>query len=288
MALSDDAFRRVLGQVTCPSDEIHERNARCNRMALVGRSWYTVFAPRTGACSPESTRCVVLQGALGLQVTQIAQPWWRWVNVASSRATNATPAALAASCPHLTDLDLSGCYDIGDEGLCSLAAGCPAITTLDLGDCDVGDEGLRSLAAGCPAIHTLILSNCFSFSGKLLGLLGALVTLKLDESDVDDEGMKNLSNTLKALNLMNCEAITNTGLGSLADRCPNLTSLCLAGCVQVTDAGMVSLASGCLALRYVDLRGCPLVGEPGLKLLALLPSMCSVQCDSESEPVHHD
>ena len=269
-------FWRTLEGVMLPVHEIPKRNAGCNIMALVGSRWHIVFAPLTRACSPGSTRCVVIQGTPGLQITQIARPWWRWVKIGCNRATNATMVDLAAACPNITHLDLSGCYDIRDPGLASIALACPAITTLNLGDCGVGDDGLRSLAAGCPDIDTLDLSGC-SFSGELLGIFGALTTLKLYGCAVGDAGMENLCNTLIVLNLMDCEAITNTGLGSLVDRCPNLTSLCLAGCVQVTNAGLERLAGGCRALSHVDLRGCPQVGKTGLEHLAALPNMCSVR-----------
>jgi len=123
---------------------------------------------------------------------------------------------------------------------------------------------------------TLDLSGC-AFSGELLEIFGALTTLKLCGCAVGDAAMENLCNTLIVLNLMDCDAITDTGLDSLVARCPNLTNLCLAGCVQVTNAGLERLAGGCRALSHVDLRGCPQVGKTGLEHLAALPNMCSVQ-----------
>ena len=269
-------FWCTLEAVMLPVDDPHERNAGCNMMALVDSHWHIVFAPLTRACSPGSTRCVVIQGTPGLQITQIAQPWWRWVKIGWSRATKATLEDLAAACPNITHLNLSGCYDIRDPGLLVLALACHSITNLDLEDCAVGDQGLRYLAAGCPAIRTLNLSGC-SFSGKLLGIFGALTTLKLCGCAIKDAGMENLCNPLIFLNLMDCVAITNTGLGSLGERCPNLTNLCLAGCEQVTNAGLERLADGCSALIHVDLRDCPQVGKTGLERLAALPNICSVQ-----------
>lgn len=264
-------------------DDPHKRNAGCNMMALVDSHWHLVFAPLIGACSPGSTRCVFIQGTPGLQITQIAQQWWRWVKIGWNRATKATLEDLAAACPNITHLDLSGCYDIRDPGLLVLASACHSITNLDLENCAVGDPGLRYLAAGCPAIRTLNLSGC-AFSGKLLEIFGALTTLKLYGCAIGDAGMENLCNSLIFLNIMECGAITNTGLGSLGERCPNLTNLCLAGCEQVTNAGLKRLADGCRALVHVDLRGCHQVGKPGLEYLAALPNICIVQF-TESEAI---
>jgi len=129
--------------------------------------WHTMLAPSTGACMPALTRCVTLDEPDMLAVAQIARPWWRSVQGRHGRdmapwlhqdhghikITDTGLASLAAGCPAITSLNLSGGIEITDTGLASLAAGCPAITSLNLEDCiEITDAGLASLAAGCPAI----------------------------------------------------------------------------------------------------------------------------------------
>ena len=223
--------------------------------------WSIEFAPLARACSPESTRCVVLKDSSELQDTQFARPWWGWVKVESSDATDATPEALAAACPNLVVLILAGCYEVGDPGIASVASKCKGIVILDLEDSGVGDAGLRSLADGCPHLTRLTLSGCRVGTESLCPLV-TVTTLKLCGATVDDRWMKNLPTPLTDLDLMDCVNITDQGLVDLAARCPHLVRLCLAGCERVTDKGLASLAVGCPALIYVDLRNCPNCSAP--------------------------
>ena len=163
-----DLVLTFLGQLPESMPVGLRKNHLLNRMALVYRWWHNALAPQTGVCMSALTRCITL-----CEADMETKAWFVCVKV-SRGVTKCMIASLAAACPAITTLDLSGCCQLTDEELASLAAGCPAITTLDLSGCyQLTDVGLERLAAGCPAITTLCLSGCHQLTDAGLASLAA-------------------------------------------------------------------------------------------------------------------
>ena len=65
----------------------------------------------------------------------------------------------------------------------------------------------------------------------------------------------------------NCYNITDTGLRSIAEGCPNLQPLKLNNCYSITDAGLGSIAEGCSGLQSLDLRHCYSITNEGVQMI---------------------
>ena len=73
---------------------------------------------------------------------------------------DATMETLGTSCPRLTALDASGA-SCTDEGIRSLAAGCPLLEHVQLSGCKrVSNPGVEALAARCAGLRVLDLQGC--------------------------------------------------------------------------------------------------------------------------------
>ncbi|KNC53847.1 uncharacterized protein AMSG_12290 [Thecamonas trahens ATCC 50062] len=70
-------------------------------------------------------------------------------------------AHIAASCPSLCKLDISGCKYVTDVALRALAAGCSQLTSVVAARCrELTDTGAIAVAAGSPNLRTLDLAGC--------------------------------------------------------------------------------------------------------------------------------
>jgi len=69
------------------------------------------------------------------------------------------------------------------------------------------------------------------------------------------EGCPNLK-SLKSLELWGCNQITDSGLATIVEGCPKLESLDLSDCNQITDAGLATIVEGCPNLKSLNLSRC--------------------------------
>ena len=127
--------------------------------------------------------------------------------------------SIAAHCPGLRALDLTGCEEVTDAGLRHVAR-CAQLASLNLRSCNkVTDAGLRHVAR-CAQLASLDLRGC----------------------RVTDAGLKHVARCaqLASLNLSDCYQVTDAGLRHVA-RCAQLASLDLSSCFEVTGAGIAQL-----------------------------------------------
>ena len=151
--------------------------------------------------------------------------------------------AFGAMCSQLRVLSLAPCPSVSatDQGLVALAAGCPRLEELDVtggrarGSCGstVTDEGLQALARGCRSLEHL---NAWCY---------ALVT------DRSVDALVSCCPDLEDLNLSECR-LTDAALATLARRAsPKLHSLNVSGCTQLSQGAIDALVVSCPQL--VDL-----------------------------------
>eukprot|EP00055_Hartaetosiga_balthica_P001967 m.2447 g.2447 ORF g.2447 m.2447 type:complete len:887 (-) comp1791_c0_seq1:1870-4530(-) len=202
-------------------------------------------------------------------------------------------------CNQLTWLDLSSCPRINDDGLKLIGGKCGLLTTLLLNDLvQITDEGLISICSVCPYLKTLSLRTCTSLTNLALEGLGKYSTMLkhleiTENSNITAEGLKALShktrlNTfvlencarirdgalqyicrhpLEYLSIVNCKAITDTGLKQLAQGRARdyLRFLRLSHLPKVTDTGMRSIQRACGKVYHLDLSGCDLITTTSLE-----------------------
>jgi hypothetical protein len=158
----------------------------------------------------------------------------------------------------IREIDLSGCDQITDEGLCHLRN----LQSLDLSRCTgITDAGLSNLRN----LKELFLTWCPQITDHGLCRLGNLQYLNLSYClGITDAGLVSLRN-LKEINLQGCDQITDEGLR----HCCHLDSLNLSFCEGLTDAGLSYLQN----LKEISLSGCVQITDEGLRHLGNLQSL---------------
>eukprot|EP01047_Picozoa_sp_COSAG01_P043456 COSAG01_NODE_3860_length_5618_cov_2.958869_9_plen_87_part_00 len=74
--------------------------------------------------------------------------------------TDKAVQAMAAACPRLTYLNLTGCTPLTDEAVRAVAAACPRLTSLNLTGCKaVTDEVVQAVVAAWPQLKPPILNR---------------------------------------------------------------------------------------------------------------------------------
>mmetsp|Transcript_26481 Transcript_26481/g.50012 ORF Transcript_26481/g.50012 Transcript_26481/m.50012 type:complete len:343 (-) Transcript_26481:492-1520(-) len=180
------------------------------------------------------------------------------------RVTDAILEAIGERCSQLTDLNLSGCKQISDVGMCSLAKGKPDLLRLNVTRCPkVKDSGLLAAIRANANLHGLILyANAMLTDASLahISTLPNLVEVDLCGMQfVTDQALASLAacTRLQIVNLTWCIKMTDVGACAVASACPELRSLCVYGVKGVTDALVEALAKTCSqTLVTFDCRGC--------------------------------
>ncbi|XP_022081375.1 F-box/LRR-repeat protein 14-like [Acanthaster planci] len=159
--------------------------------------------------------------------------------------------------PTLTVLNLSLCKQITDTSLWRIAQYLKNLESLDLaGCCNINNTGLLVIARGLPKLKCLNLRSCRHVSDVGIGYLAGM----------SSEAAKGVCN-LEELVLQDCQKITDSALGSVAQGLPQLRALNLSFCCGVTDSGMVNL-SRMPSLRELNLRSCDNISDIGIAHLA--------------------
>lgn len=163
-------------------------------------------------------------------------------------------------CSRLTELNISWCVNVTDEGVQHVLRACPNLETLICKGC----EGVGARAAPTPCLQ--LSADCFEgLDGQALGSLKCLNLLScLAVADQTVERLAQHCPRLEFLCLSNCRDVTDRALQALAHGCPLLRDLELAACVNVTDAGFVSLSKNCHELERMDLEDCVLITDAAL------------------------
>jgi len=202
--------------------------------------------------------------------------------------TDASLVALGKNCGELTELDLSCCEKVTDEGLKQLGMGlCGGrLEKLSLEEVtQVTNEGLKGigewgfnlkglrlaycrgledaalleLARGCPKLTSLDLSYCGGVTREgiqaALDLWTGLKVLNLRGAEgLVHEGLSHPR--LQVLNLSWSKNVEDGAVEGIASGCPSLVSLDLAWCNKVTGKALHEVNKRCTGLRSVNLRGC--------------------------------
>jgi hypothetical protein len=156
--------------------------------------------------------------------------------------------------PYLKTLVVRACSRIHGDGLVSLPA---SLEQLVISETNIADESLDTLPA---SIKKLDLSFTSISNRALLHLPPALEELNLGWcKNIDDEGLAALPSTLRALSLEdNLKNISDRALGYLYNNhAKSLRVLNLVGCDRITDEGLRWLPRNvitlCLTLRPTNI-----------------------------------
>ncbi|KAL1543626.1 F-box/LRR-repeat protein 3-like [Salvia divinorum] len=208
--------------------------------------------------------------------------------------------AIGNWCVSLSEISLSKCLGVTDEGLSSLVTKhkdlrklditcCRKITTeafvligqrcqfleeLDVTDNEINDEGLKSIST-CSRLRSLKLGICLNITDEGLIHIGMSCS-KLKEVDLyrsDGIGDSSISaiasgcRDLEMINIAYCKSITDRSLMSLS-KCSKLNTLESRGCILITPVGLEAIAMGCKQLSKLDIKKCHNIDDTGMISLA--------------------
>lgn len=179
--------------------------------------------------------------------------------------------------PNLVSLNLSGCYNISDNGLINAFSDKhPLLLELNLSLCkQVSDVALETIADNLPGLEHLNIGGCCNITNA--GLTHIAWGLR----------------KLKVLHLRSCNLIGDYGIASLAGMNKDeaqgnraLEQVCLQGCQRLTDEALRFISLGFPNLRTINLSFCVSITDSGLKHLAKMPSLRELNltsCDNISD-----
>jgi F-box/leucine-rich repeat protein 2/20 len=190
-----------------------------------------------------------------------------------AKITDTAVQYICTNCPNLETLDLEGCRRVTDHGVAGLVD-LSSLRTLRLDGLNKVSAGVvLSVAAQCGELSSLSLSGLaiddkaiIDLSNECKGIQGLEL---VGCNAVSDTGLLNLAgklnSSLQTLNLSYCSKITDLGVEALAQQCGNLVSLNLYGCIKLSSAGIVALKK-CTHLRSLNLS-CTAVDDDGIHSL---------------------
>lgn len=198
----------MAGTLSCSLQVLSLRNCRglnnaC--MAALGR-----FCPRLQHLDLRGLPDVTDAGVLKLLEHCTPGSSGGLVKAVLSGCPGITDAAVSSICSThgstLGALNLSGCIGVSDVSLFAAAQSCTALGELDVSGTAVSDNGIMALASPSAnakrlgGLHTLSLARCQKISAGCLSFLAGL------------------GESLIGLNLLNCNMISPTAAGVLAER----------------------------------------------------------------------
>lgn len=110
--------------------------------------------------------------------------------------TNSGLKAIGNCCLSLTELSLSKCSGVTDDGLSFLVTKHKQLRKLDITCCrKITDVSIAHVTSSCPALTSLRMESCTRVRKEAFVLIGqrcpALEELDLTDNEVDDEGLLN-------------------------------------------------------------------------------------------------
>lgn len=176
---------------------------------------------------------------------------------------------LGANCPNLSELMMGDTKRVEDPGCVALAAGCPQLRILHLSGCEnLSKRTIRAFGSHFQALRELKLTwnrklNDSDYSIWLepgTAMQQTLTKLELFQFEsLSDKGIgsicKALGGSLTHLTLSSCHLLTDYSAMIISHLCPKLRALDLTHCGHMTDASVNHLAQRMTALTSLRLDG---------------------------------
>lgn len=182
---------------------------------------------------------------------------------------------IATGCLSLEKLDLYDCPAITDKGLTAVAMSCPNLASVTIESCsNIGNEGLQALGRNCRNLMCITIKNCPLVSDQGVATLFSSAGCILTKADLQ---ALNISDVSLAVIGHYGSAMTDLALGGLQNvnergfwvmgkghGLRKLKSLSITSCPGVSDIGLESMLQGCPDLKIIRLQKCPLVSDNGV------------------------
>lgn len=181
-----------------------------------------------------------------------------------STNTNDTLLALAAHCPHLKTLKILFSEENIGEGLRAVGSRCK-ITTLSLNYCSPHATTIEAISRNYSDLTTFSMKGSDSSPVpppffEALSRCSKLEKVDLTSAEISDEGLALFrAPNLRFLNIRHCNQISDAGLRSIGQNCPELRTIGLPFNTTrinrpgITDRGLRALLQGAPHLNLLNL-----------------------------------
>ncbi len=152
------------------------------------------------------------------------------LNLLSSALNDASLEEISR-CKSLRYLCLAKCYDISPKGLMKIA-GMKNLLALNLSELPVSDEVLKVWVENQHDCNDFDISRNKLVGDNSLRIIGKHATqfcLNVGNTSISDEGLKYLGKSLRAIYLVGNPRVTDKGIETLINNCPNLEALMMPG-----------------------------------------------------------
>ncbi|KAJ6922596.1 F-box/LRR-repeat protein 3 isoform X2 [Populus alba x Populus x berolinensis] len=192
--------------------------------------------------------------------------------------TSAGLKAIGNWCISLSELSLSKCLGVTDEGLSSLVTKHKDLKKLDITCCrKITDVSIAYITSSCTNLTSLRMESCTLVPSEAFVFIGQqcqfLEELDFTDNEIDDKGLKSISkcSKLSSLKIGICLNISDKGLSHIGMKCSKLAELDLYRSAGITDLGILAICQGCSGLEMINMSYC--IDVTDSSLLAL--SKCS-------------
>ena len=165
----------------------------------------------------------------------------------------------------------------------ALAQSCPQLLEVDLQKCSgITDAAIVHLFTDLRQIRELHLAFCISITDDAFynipnRPIESLRNIDLSNCELitDNTVIKlvSIAPRLRSLILAKCKNITDRGVESITRLGKWIHYLALGHCSQITDASVKEIARSCNRIRYIDLANCSHLTDDSVKELAALPKL---------------
>ncbi|KAM4808190.1 F-box/LRR-repeat protein 17 [Rhinophrynus dorsalis] len=159
---------------------------------------------------------------------------------------------IACRSQNITELNISDCHNVSDEGVCMVAQNCHGLLKYTAYRCkQLSDISVIALASHCPSLQKVHVGN---------------------QDRLTDEALKQLGTKCRELNDIHfgqCYKITDQGMISIAKGSPKLQKIYMQENKLVSDESVKAFAENCPELQYVGFMGCSVTSEGVIHLTKL-------------------
>jgi len=201
--------------------------------------------------------------------------------------SSASLIQVAQRCSSLQSLRVVNCEVVTDDVLISL---CTVLDVLDIGGCNqFSDTGLCTLVRKQTELTMLSLYDCQQLTNVSFNALGAhlpvLRELDLCYCHIDDPALCQIAQhcpLLTHLSLKKCILLTDTSICTLAAHCNFLTNLDIGWIPSLTDTSVCQIALRCTRLQMLDIMLFNINGTSLFTLASHCPQLSKLICHKDT------
>ncbi|CAM9739500.1 unnamed protein product, partial [Discosporangium mesarthrocarpum] len=140
----------------------------------------------------------------------------------------------------LTALHLNGACKVADAALMAIGSNCNKLEELSLRwHCSlVTDAGLKAVILSGASLRHLNIGGCINVTDVSIKALA-----------------EHCGRSLRSLDVMSCWRVTDISLHALGLHCPNMEAVNLQNCEWISDKGCLAMLRGCRSLTTLNLKG---------------------------------